>query len=119
MTLREALTGSWRFWALAVAFFLGIIVLNGTLTQVVPMLKDRGVRLEAATTVLAYTGIAAMAGGVLSGWLLDRFHGVLCRHRVLRDADDRTSRCSSADWGSRRRSPARCCAASPTAPRST
>jgi MFS family permease len=76
VSLREALTGSWRFWALALAFFLGIIVLNGTLTMVVPMLKDRGVRLEAATTVLAYTGLAAIAGRILSGWLLDRIHGV-------------------------------------------
>jgi MFS family permease len=75
ITLREALTGSWRFWALAVAFFLGIIVLNGTLTQVVSMLMDQGVKLQAATTVLAASGIAAIFGRMLSGWCADRFHG--------------------------------------------
>jgi MFS family permease len=75
MTLREALTRSWRFWALAVAFILGIIVLNGTLTQIVAMLMDRGVSLQAATGVLAASGIAAIAGRMASGWCADRFHG--------------------------------------------
>ncbi|HUB96287.1 MAG TPA: MFS transporter [Stellaceae bacterium] len=75
LTLREALTRSWRFWALALAFFLGIIVLNGTLSQIVAMLLDRGVTLQAATSVLAASGIAAVFGRLLSGWLLDRMHG--------------------------------------------
>jgi MFS family permease len=75
MTLREALTRSWRFWALALAFFLGIIVLNGTLTQIVAMLMDRGASLQAATSVLAASGIAAVFGRMVSGWCADRFHG--------------------------------------------
>lgn len=75
MSLREALTGSPRFWVMALAFFLGIIVLNGTLTQIVAMLMDRGVRIEAATSVLAASGIAALAGRLLSGWCADRLHG--------------------------------------------
>jgi MFS family permease len=75
VNLREALTGTWRFWGLAVAFCVGIIVLNGTLTQIVAMLTDRGVSLQAATTVLSATGIAAVGGRLLSGWLVDRFHG--------------------------------------------
>jgi MFS family permease len=74
-TLREALTRSWRFWALALAFFLGIIVLNGTLTQIVAMLMDRGVPLQRATTVLAASGVAAICGRLLSGWCVDRFYG--------------------------------------------
>ena len=75
MTLREALTRSWRFWGLAVAFFLGIIVLNGTLTQIVAMLMDRGASLQAATSVLAASGIAAVVGRMASGWCADKFHG--------------------------------------------
>ncbi|HUK59945.1 MAG TPA: MFS transporter [Stellaceae bacterium] len=75
MTLREALTRSWHFWGLALAFFLGIIVLNGTLTQIVAMLMDRGVSLQAATSVLAASGIAAVVGRMVSGWCADRFHG--------------------------------------------
>jgi len=73
-TLREALR-SRRFWALAIAFFLGIIVLNGTLTQIVAILMDRGVSLQAASSVLAASGIAAIAGRLLSGWCADRFYG--------------------------------------------
>jgi MFS family permease len=75
MTLREAVTGGWRFWAIALAFFLGIIVLNGTLTQIVAMLTDRGVGLQAASSVLAASGVAAIAGRLISGWCVDRFHG--------------------------------------------
>lgn len=73
LTMREALAG-WRFWALTVAFLLGVVALNGTLTQIVAMLQDRGVPLQAATLVLAVSGLAAMAGRLLSGWCVDRFH---------------------------------------------
>ena len=75
VTLRDALTRTWRFWGMALAFCLGIIVLNGTLTQIVAMLMDRGVSLQAATTVLSASGIAAVVGRLVSGWLLDRVHG--------------------------------------------
>jgi MFS family permease len=64
-----------RFWALAAAFFLGVVVLNGTLTQIVAMLMDRGVPLQAATRVLAASGIAAIFGRIASGWCVDRYHG--------------------------------------------
>ena len=75
VTLREAMTSSWRFWAMALAFSLGIIVLNGTLTQIVSILSDRGMTLPEATSVLTLSGLAAIAGRLLSGWLLDRFPG--------------------------------------------
>ena len=52
VTLREAMTSSWRFWAMALAFSLGIIVLNGTLTQIVSILSDRGMTLPEAAIVL-------------------------------------------------------------------
>ena len=35
---------SWLFWELAIAFFLDVIAINGTLTQIVPLLTDRGLR---------------------------------------------------------------------------
>jgi MFS family permease len=74
VTLREGLT-SWRFWALTVAFVLGVIAINGTLTQVVVILTDRGVSLQSASGVLAASGIAAIAGRLASGWLVDRVYG--------------------------------------------
>ncbi len=64
-----------RFWALAFAFFLGVVALNGTLTQIVAMLMDRGVPLQVATRVLAASGIAAIFGRIASGWCVDRYHG--------------------------------------------
>lgn len=75
MSLREAMTQTWHFWGLAFAFFLGVIALNGTITQIVAMLMDRGVGLQAATGVLAAAGLAAIAGRLLSGWCVDRFRG--------------------------------------------
>lgn len=75
VSLVEALRGSWRFWGMLVAFLFGVVVLNGVLTQIVAFLMDRGVPLRQATTVLAASGIAAMAGRVISGWCVDRFFG--------------------------------------------
>jgi MFS family permease len=74
LTLGQALSG-WRFWGLTFAFFLGVVCLNGTLTQIVAMLQDRGWELQSATRVLAASGIASICGRMLSGWCVDRFHG--------------------------------------------
>jgi len=74
LSLRQAFSG-WRFYGLTFAFFLGVICLNGTLTQIVAMLQDRGWGLQEATRVLAASGIAAICGRLLSGWCVDRFHG--------------------------------------------
>jgi MFS family permease len=70
----EAL-GSWLFWGLGIAFFLDVIAINGTLTHIVALLTDRGIAREAAVTALSGTGIALLAGRILSGWFLDRFWG--------------------------------------------
>jgi predicted MFS family arabinose efflux permease len=63
---------SWRFWMMALAFFLVIVACNGTLAHVVAMLTDRGIPLEAATTALSMAGLAIIAGRILSGFCLDR-----------------------------------------------
>jgi cyanate permease len=63
------------FWGLAIAFFLDVIAINGTLTHIVPLLTDRGVPRQVATAALSGTGFALIFGRVLSGWCLDRFWG--------------------------------------------
>lgn len=63
------------FWALAVAFFLDVIAINGSLTHIVALLTDRGVALQAATATMSGVGIALIFGRVLSGWCLDRLWG--------------------------------------------
>ncbi|HZT87940.1 MAG TPA: MFS transporter [Stellaceae bacterium] len=73
-SLRDALR-SWLFWGLGLAFFLDVIAINGTLTHIVALLTDRGIALAAATAALSGTGIALLAGRILSGWFLDRFWG--------------------------------------------
>ena len=77
LSLGEALLGSWRFWALTVAFFLAIAAINGTLTHIVALLTDRGIPLREAVGTLSGVGVALILGRVLSGWCLDRFNGVV------------------------------------------
>jgi len=74
MGVGEALR-SWLFWGLGIAFFLDVIAINGTLTHIVAILTDRGAPLQAATAALSGTGIALIAGRILSGWFLDRIWG--------------------------------------------
>src|SRR5438105_6944492 len=63
------------FWGLAVAFFLDVIAINGTLTHIVALMTDRGIALQAATATLSGVGIALILGRILSGWCLDRMWG--------------------------------------------
>ena len=73
VSAREAILGSWRFWALTIAFFIAIVAINGTLTHIVAFLTDRGVPLAQATGVLSAAGLALIAGRIVSGWCIDRF----------------------------------------------
>lgn len=63
------------FWALAIAFFLDVIAINGTLTHIVALLTDRGIALQTATATMSGVGIALIFGRILSGWCLDRLWG--------------------------------------------
>jgi MFS family permease len=63
------------FWALAVAFFLDVIAINGTLTHIIALLTDRGIALQAATATMSGVGIALIFGRIASGWCLDRLWG--------------------------------------------
>jgi MFS family permease len=74
LTLAEAIR-SWRFWVLTLVFFLGTVSINGALTHVVPLLRDRGVPSAEAVQALSGAGIAIISGRILSGWLLDRVWG--------------------------------------------
>jgi MFS family permease len=74
LTAREAFA-DWRWWAMTVAFFLGAVAINGTLTHVVALLADRGVPLPVAARSLGTAGFALIFGRMISGWCLDRFHG--------------------------------------------
>lgn len=73
--LAETLKGSWRFWALTLAFFLGATAINGTLTHIVPLLTDRGLPIAVATAALSASGVMMIVGRVFSGYCLDKIFG--------------------------------------------
>ncbi|HVA14702.1 MAG TPA: MFS transporter [Stellaceae bacterium] len=74
MTARAAFAHR-RWWSMTVAFFLGGLAINGTLSQIVAYLGDRGIPIQLAASTLAFTGIALIVGRVAAGWCLDRFNG--------------------------------------------
>jgi MFS family permease len=74
MTARAAFK-HWRWWSMTIAFFLGGVAINGTLSQIVAFLGDRGIPIQAAASTLAFAGIALIVGRVIAGWCLDRFNG--------------------------------------------
>ncbi|MFA7309447.1 MAG: MFS transporter [Candidatus Paceibacterota bacterium] len=73
MTLKEAMQGTWHFWALAIIFFLGVTALNGVLQHVVAFMQDRGLSLPEAAAILGVSGIGSILGRLVVGYLTDRF----------------------------------------------
>lgn len=63
------------FWLLSIAFFLGVMAINGTIVHIVALLTDRGIPLQMATGALSIAGIAIIIGRIICGWCLDRFWG--------------------------------------------
>ena len=64
-----------NFWALSIAFLLGVLAINGTIVHVVALLTDRGIPLQIATAALSIAGIAIIFGRIICGWCLDRLWG--------------------------------------------
>ena len=73
VSVREALTGSRRFWLLALPVFLVATAVNGTVVHMVPLLTDRGSSAAFATSMLSSVGLASILGRLLCGYLADRF----------------------------------------------
>jgi MFS family permease len=71
----EVFSSSWRFWVMCAGFFVAIASTNGTLTNLIAMLTDRGTGTMAAATALSIAGVGAIVGRLSCGWCLDRFHG--------------------------------------------
>jgi MFS family permease len=72
---------TWRFWALALSFFLGTCTITGSIIHTVPLLTDRGMPVRAAVAIVSVGGIALIIGRLLSGWIMDhlqaRYAGVI------------------------------------------
>ncbi|MSO99395.1 MAG: MFS transporter [Rhodospirillaceae bacterium] len=72
MSFGEALR-SWRFWMLAVAFFLASGASTGMSTNLVPLLIERGYAAPTAANMAAVFGFAVICGRIIMGSLADRF----------------------------------------------
>lgn len=70
-TLAEAYRSS-VFWMLAATFVILSLVLNGTLTHLMPMLVDRGVPKNMAALAVSSVGVMMAASRVGIGFLVDR-----------------------------------------------
>jgi MFS family permease len=60
------------YWAITIAIFLALTVINGALMHLVPLLTDRGISVMAATAALSASGLALIVGRLFSGYLLDK-----------------------------------------------
>lgn len=72
-TYRECLRVA-AFWKLAAATLLLGIALNGTVSQLIPLLVDRGVPRQSAGDLASLLGLAVILARLGTGYLLDRFH---------------------------------------------
>ena len=78
----RALGGGMRsrdFWLIAGGYFACGATTNGLIgTHLIPACVDHGLSEVAGAGLLAFTGVFALVGGALSGWLSDR-----CDNRIL------------------------------------
>ncbi|HVV46969.1 MAG TPA: MFS transporter, partial [Bryobacteraceae bacterium] len=61
------------FWVIVAVLFCGSFSQNGAITHISAMLTDRGVSASGAALAASSMGVTAMAGRMLTGWLIDRF----------------------------------------------
>jgi len=70
VTLHRAISG-YRFWALGFALLLVAAGISGLITNLVPLLVDKGLTASAAAGYAGLIGISVIAGRLLAGILVD------------------------------------------------
>ncbi len=71
LLFREALR-SWRFWLCNLSMTLVVSCVVGMVTNIVPLLQDRGLSAVQAGQVFSSFGISLILGRLLVGYLIDR-----------------------------------------------
>ncbi|WP_313054234.1 MFS transporter [Pseudomonas lopnurensis] len=71
MLLPEALR-SWRFWVCNLSMTLVVACVVGMVTNIVPLLQDRGLSASDAGKVFSTFGISLIFGRLVVGYLIDR-----------------------------------------------
>jgi MFS family permease len=61
------------FWLTLIASFLVVIAINGVIAHLVALLTDQGLPTAVSVKMLVAVGLSAIAGRLISGFLLDRF----------------------------------------------
>jgi len=84
VTLREALA-DYRFWAMGIALLFICYGVGGLITNLVPMLTDKGLPLDYAVEKAGLVGIMVIVGRLVVGYLIDRVWapGVACVFLIL------------------------------------
>jgi len=91
VSLKEALVG-YRFWVLAIGILLVAISISGVITNLVPLLTDRGLSVSQAASYAGLIGLSVIGGRVIAGFLMDHlwapliaaiFLGMPCLAAVL------------------------------------
>lgn len=78
---RRPLTGvTWQqgvrslpFWIIVTVLFVSSVSMNGTITQLVPLLTDRGITAKGAALSASTLGGSSLVARFVVGWVLDRF----------------------------------------------
>ncbi|WP_297833497.1 MFS transporter [Pseudomonas sp.] len=71
MVLSDALR-SWRFWICNLSMTLVVSCVVGLVTNIVPLLQDRGLSAAQASQVFSTFGISLIFGRLVVGYLIDR-----------------------------------------------
>lgn len=71
VTLREALS-DYRFWAMGIALLFICYGVGGLITNLVPMLTDKGLPIDYAVGQAGLVGIMVIVGRLVVGYLIDR-----------------------------------------------
>jgi MFS family permease len=61
------------FWLIAVAGLLINVATSGAISQMAPMIQERGLSAAVAATAISAFAAGQFAGKLVGGWLLDRF----------------------------------------------
>ena len=66
---------SWPYWQMILGFFIAAMAIGSVLVHAIPLLTERGVNRGTAAAVFGLFGLAVSGGRLVSGYLLDIFHG--------------------------------------------
>jgi len=72
LTLREALA-TYRFWVMMLSVILVSLGIGGTITNLQPLLIDKGFTAANAAQIAGAIGVSIIVGRLLAGFLMDRF----------------------------------------------